>query len=246
MNIDATRFRAALKAVHPSALSPGDAETIMAIAQMSVDADGQENTDEIQMFFALGKTVYFMAGLNETPSPAFPDDDPYETDQRIAGLAAKLSTPESRDLAYAVAHLLTVIDIQIAREEEAFLEKLRTALAISDDHAEELALKLGQAIDSRRVAAAQRASVGNHDANDFSSTGSIQTALVRRPVRSKENDDAIFFDRSRLMTTVKRASSPIPRSSWRWQRSPRSLSATARSSRRTASSRARPARASGS
>ena len=69
-----------------------------------------------------------------------------DDDERIHGLAAKLSTSASKELAYAVSHLLTVVDVQIAPEEEAFLESLRTALGIDDDRADDLAAQLGAAI----------------------------------------------------------------------------------------------------
>jgi hypothetical protein len=144
MTIDAAQLRTALKNVHPGSLSPDDAETIVALAQMSVDADGQEDADEIRMFFALGKAVYELAGLTETPTPTFAVDE--DDDERIHGLAAKLSSASSKELAYAVSHLLTVVDVQIAPEEEAFLENLRTALGIDDDRADDLAAQLGAAI----------------------------------------------------------------------------------------------------
>jgi hypothetical protein len=144
MTIDAAQLRTALQNVHPGTLSAGDAETVVALAQMSVDADGQEDADEIRMFFALGKAVYELAGLKETPTPTFAVDE--DDDERIHGLAAKLSSAASKELAYAVSHLLTVVDVQIAPEEEAFLENLRTALGIDDDRADDLAAQLGAAI----------------------------------------------------------------------------------------------------
>jgi uncharacterized tellurite resistance protein B-like protein len=144
MTIDAAQLRTALKNVHPGTLSADDAETVVALAQMSVDADGQEDADEIRMFFELGKAVYELAGLKETPTPTFAVDE--DDDERIHGLAAKLSSSASKELAYAVSHLLTVVDVQIAPEEEAFLETLRTALGIDDDRADDLAAQLGAAI----------------------------------------------------------------------------------------------------
>jgi hypothetical protein len=144
MTIDAAQLRTALKTVHPATLSAADAETVVALAQMSVDADGQEDAEEIRMFFALGKAVYELAGLTETPTPTFAVDE--DDDERIHSLAEKLSSPASRELAYAVSHLLTVVDIQIAPEEEAFLETLRTVLGIDDDRADDLAAQLGAAI----------------------------------------------------------------------------------------------------
>jgi uncharacterized tellurite resistance protein B-like protein len=144
MTIDAAQLRTALKNVHPGTLSAEDAETVVALAQMSVDADGQEDADEIRMFFALGKAVYELAGMKETPTPTFAVDE--DDDERIHGLASKLSSAASKELAYAVSHLLTVVDVQIAPEEEAFLENLRTALGIDDDRADDLAAQLGAAI----------------------------------------------------------------------------------------------------
>jgi hypothetical protein len=140
---DPAQLRAALRIVHPGTLSSTDAETIVALGQMSVDADGQEDADEIKMFFALGKAVFELAGLADTPTPTFADDD---DEDRIQTLAKSLQSPESRDLAYAVAHLLSVVDVQIAPEEDHFLESLRAALGIEPGRAEELAATLGAAI----------------------------------------------------------------------------------------------------
>src|SRR4051812_45941806 len=110
----AEQFRDTLKTVHPAKLSAEDAETIIELAQMAVDADGQEDVDEIKTFFALGKALFELAGMADTPTPTFVGDD--DDLERIRTLGAKLSTNESRELAYATAHLLTVIDVQIAPE----------------------------------------------------------------------------------------------------------------------------------
>lgn len=144
MTIDAAQLQSALRKVHPGALSRTDAETIVELAQMSVDADGQEDADEIKMFFTVGKAVFALAGLTETPDPTFDADENMET--RLDSLAGSLATKEARELAYAVAHMLTVIDVQIAPEEDAFLENLRGALGLGDDRADELAAEISAAI----------------------------------------------------------------------------------------------------
>jgi hypothetical protein len=144
MTIDATQLQAALRKVHPGALSKADAETIVELAQMSVDADGQEDADEIKMFFTVGKAVFALAGLTETPSPSFDADEDME--ERVESLCGSLATKEARELAYSVAHVLTVIDVQIAPEEDAFLENLRGALGLGDDRADELAADISAAI----------------------------------------------------------------------------------------------------
>src|SRR5690349_13088573 len=107
MTIDAKLLDSALRTIHPGTLSAADAETVVALAQMSVDADGAEDADEIKMFFALGKAVYSLAGLNDTPTPTFFDDD--EEGDRVSELAGKLASPQAKELAYAVAHLLSIV-----------------------------------------------------------------------------------------------------------------------------------------
>lgn len=144
MTIDQAQLATALRTIHSGTLSAGDAETIVALAQMSVDADGQEDPDEIKTFFALGKAVYELAGLSDTPTPTFAVDE--DDEERIRSLAAQLSTPQSRELAYATCHLLSIIDVQIQPAEDDFLTSLREALGLSEDRAEELAATLGEAV----------------------------------------------------------------------------------------------------
>jgi hypothetical protein len=142
MTVDAALLTKALHTIHPGTLSAEDAETVVALAQMSVDADGQEDADEIKMFFTIGKAVYALAGLTDTPTPTFFEDD----EDRLETLAKKLVSREARELAYAVAHLLSIVDVQIQPEEDAFLGQLSEALAIGEERAEELAAQLGEAI----------------------------------------------------------------------------------------------------
>lgn len=144
MTTNAEQFREAMRSVHPDRLPAEDAETIVELAQMAVDADGQEDPDEIQTFFALGKAIYELAGQAETPTPTFIGDE--DDLEHIRALGAKLSSAQARELAYATAHLLTVVDVQIAPEEDSFLETLRIALGISEDRAAELASRMSAAI----------------------------------------------------------------------------------------------------
>jgi hypothetical protein len=144
MSIDPGRFREAIRTIHAGKLAEADAETIVAIAQMTVDADGREDPDEIQTFFAMGKALYELAGINDTPTPTFAGDE--EDDERLRGLANKLGTPAAKDLAYAVAFVMSVSDIDLAPEEGALVEKLQAALAIDEDRAGELASTISSAI----------------------------------------------------------------------------------------------------
>jgi hypothetical protein len=145
MHLDATRLDQLLGTLHPGKLSPTDADTIVSLAQLSVDADDQEDSAEIRLLSSLGKAVFKRAGLDRTPRPELVDaaDD---ADARMHELARKLGTPHAREVAYAVAHLLAISDISIAPAEDRFLVSLRSALAIDPARADEIAALAGASI----------------------------------------------------------------------------------------------------
>jgi hypothetical protein len=134
MHLEPSTIRNIVRARHPDPLAARDAETILALCQLAVDADGREDPDEIAMFFAFGAALYELAGIAGRPTPTASD---LEDDQQLRALAAQLTAPASRELAYAIAHVLTVADT--APEESQFLDQLRTALGLAPDHAAKLA-----------------------------------------------------------------------------------------------------------
>ncbi len=140
---DDVRYRAAIKLIHPGALSEADAETVVAIAQLAVDADGREDAEEIKNFFAMGKAIYGHAGL-ETSTPTFAGDD--KDDERLRALAGQLSSPAAKELAYAVAFMMAIADVDLAPEEGALVEALRDTLGIPEDRADEIAATVSAAI----------------------------------------------------------------------------------------------------
>lgn len=140
---DDTRYRAAIKLIHPGALSEPDAETIVAIAQLAVDADGREDAEEIKNFFALGKAIYGHAGLDAS-TPTFAGDE--EDDERLRTLVGQLSTPAAKELAYAVGFMMAIADVDLAPEEGALVETLRDLLGMTQDRADEIAATVSAAI----------------------------------------------------------------------------------------------------
>jgi hypothetical protein len=143
MNLQPDRVREIVRATHPSALSPADAELVLGLCQLAIDSDGREDPDEIEMFFAFGKAVNELAGLTSTPVPFASDE---EDDVRLASLAKQLTARASRELAYTVAYVLTIADLDMAPEEDEFIERLRAALDIERGRAEELASSVANAI----------------------------------------------------------------------------------------------------
>ena len=140
---DDARYHAAIELIHPGALSEADAETIVAIAQLAVDADGREDAEEIKNFFSLGKAIYKHAGL-ATPTPTFAGDE--EDDERLRTLVGQLSTPVAKELAYAVAFMMAIADVDLAPEEGALVETLRDLLGMTEDRADEIAATVSAAI----------------------------------------------------------------------------------------------------
>ena len=144
MPVADAKLRNVVRASHPGPLSIPDAETILEIAQLAVDADGREDPDEIATFFALGKHVFALAGVAELPTPTFaPDEDDRE---HLTAVAQRLTGPAARELAYTAAYVLTILDVAVAPEEDAFIEDLRVALGLTEARARELAAAIGNTI----------------------------------------------------------------------------------------------------
>jgi tellurite resistance protein len=141
---DDSRYRAAIKLIHPGALSEADAETVVAIAQLTVDVDGREDAEEISKFFAMGKAIFSHAGFENSPTPTFAGDE--EDDERLRALAGQLSTPAAKELAYAVAYMMAVADTDLAPEEGALVDALRETLGLTEDRADEIAASVSAAI----------------------------------------------------------------------------------------------------
>ncbi|MGE0397368.1 MAG: hypothetical protein AB7T06_11650 [Kofleriaceae bacterium] len=144
MTLDTGRFREILMPLHPGPVPAADAEVILELAQLCIDSDGREDADEIQSFFALGKAVFAMAGLSNTPTPTSMGGD--EDNERMRELSGQLSTTHAKELAFACAHLLSISDIDIAPEEDAFIGELRDALSISVERGDEIAAQLNAAV----------------------------------------------------------------------------------------------------
>ncbi len=147
MNLHPAAIRSIVRARHAGPLPPADAEAILGLCQLAVDADGREDADEIAMFFAFGAAVNELAGIAGADTPTFASD--LDDGEQLDVLAQQLVTQPSRELAYTIAYVLTVADVDIAPEESEFIENLRAALRIEPDRADALAAEIGAAITPR-------------------------------------------------------------------------------------------------
>jgi hypothetical protein len=130
------QLRNAFGVIHILPLSLEDAEAILELAQLVVDVDGGEDTDEIKLFFQVGKVVYELAEAPDATIPTFASDQ--EDEERMFELATQLKSRETRELAFCVARALAEADLEIVAAEETFLGRLRSLLSISKERADEL------------------------------------------------------------------------------------------------------------
>ena len=137
------QLKAAFGVIHILPLEKSDAEAILELAQIVVDIDGQNHTDEMGLYFGVGKLLFELAEAPDAEVPTFVSDE--EDDQRMFELATQLKSTEARELAWAVARTLAEADLEIGPEEDKFVEQLRKLLSITKERAEELDLLLRSA-----------------------------------------------------------------------------------------------------
>lgn len=160
MNIDASQYQKIVDAAFQgttsasayrdsysaTTLPPGDAELIIAIAQLAVAADRVDDPDERALFEALAALVYKHAKLDSSAPTLAPVDDDEQRIEHLRSHAAQLAGKPSAALAFAVAYVLVIADLELAPEEGALLDTLREALGLDEDRAEDLTAAVGAAI----------------------------------------------------------------------------------------------------
>jgi hypothetical protein len=120
-----------------------DATQVRAIVRtgyLAAEIDLDEDSDERATLDGIGEQLSRVANLPIEPiplvSPLPLDDEDRRT--RIRELAIELTTRGARELAYVVAYLLAVADVELAPAETRFLADLQTTLRIDDDRAADL------------------------------------------------------------------------------------------------------------
>lgn len=130
------QLRSAFQTIHILPVTREDAEAILELAQLVVDIDGTEDSDEIKLFFAIGKLLFEHAELPDADVPTFATDQ--DDEERMFELATQLRATETRELAFVVARSLAEANLEIVAAEETFISRLRGLLSISRERAEEL------------------------------------------------------------------------------------------------------------
>jgi tellurite resistance protein len=121
-----------------SKLTAPEAELVVAIAQLAVAADRVEDPDESALFNQLAGHIYQHANVKTTPPTLGPVED---ADQRLDHLrshAAQLQGKASAALAYAVAYILAISDMDLDPDEGEMLDVLCEALGLDEEKADDL------------------------------------------------------------------------------------------------------------
>lgn len=147
MNVDASQYKAIVAATKAGdSLPANEAELIIAIAQLAVAADRIDDADERQLFADLAGHVYKHAKLSTTVPELGPVDDDDAREDHLRSHAGQLVGKPSAALAFAIAYILVISDLELAPEESDLLDVLREALGIDEDTAGELSATVAEAI----------------------------------------------------------------------------------------------------
>jgi tellurite resistance protein len=119
------------------ALAAAEVTAILQLGWLVAEIDLREDSDELAVWRSIARRLMTTSGDSpacvEPVSPLPLDDE--ERTARIHELAAKLSTRSARELAYAIAYLVAVADVELGPIEQSFLDQLRRALGIEEERA---------------------------------------------------------------------------------------------------------------
>lgn len=121
-----------------SKLTAPEAELVVAIAQLAVAADRVEDPDERALFEQLAGHIYVHANVATTPPSLGPVEDAEQRIDHLKSHAAQLKGKASAALAYAVAYILAISDMDLDPDEGLMLEILREALGLDEEKADDL------------------------------------------------------------------------------------------------------------
>jgi len=121
-------------------LRPREIRTVLLIAQLAAAIDLDDDPDEQTLLQTLTSRLCALEGLSPDRIPQLapiPTDDE-ERAARVAALVRELPTTGARDLAFALAYLLIVADLELAPVEDSLLQQLQRELTIPGDRARDL------------------------------------------------------------------------------------------------------------
>jgi hypothetical protein len=129
-------------------ISPPELRTLLQVVQLAAEIDLDEDPAELTLLRSLTDRLCTATGiaLDRFPllSPIPTDDE--ERAAQLAALVQQLPTTGTRDLAFALAYLMIVSDLELAPIEDALLHPLQRALTIPPVRASRLLDAVGRIV----------------------------------------------------------------------------------------------------
>jgi hypothetical protein len=142
--VDQSRLRRIVEHLVPrESIDRVQATTLLEIAQLAAGADQREDPAELAMLQSVAQQIGLKPG-EIRPIPPVPDEEARVS--WIRALAAQLETRSARELAFALAFLLSVADLELAALETSALEEFQRALDVEDRRAIDLVIFLTETV----------------------------------------------------------------------------------------------------
>ena len=133
MKLDDSKIRDAFKAIHTDTLTRDNAAVIIDVARFAASVDGRMDMAEMATVARLSKILYAMAGEPDAPVPSTPMAAGW-----LDQIRGKLTGPGPRELAYACARLVILVDRKVTKEETELATKLSENLGLAATRVQEL------------------------------------------------------------------------------------------------------------
>lgn len=141
IQIDNATFQRLLNTVGATKLDPREIPAVIQLVEIAAAVDLDDDRAERTLLRALTPRLCALGRISEEailPLSRVPTDHE-ERAAHLAALAARIITPEARELAFALAYLVAVADLELSPVEGTMIAQLQRTLAISDDRGDELA-----------------------------------------------------------------------------------------------------------
>ncbi len=139
MDIDRAQFQNIQQAVGATALTPSEAELVVAIAKLAVAADRVDDPEEQRLFDQLAGHLYSAARVSTSPPVLDPIDDDEARREQLRTHGAQLLGKPAGSLAYALSYILTIADLDLAEEEIEIVDLIGESVGLSPESCDELA-----------------------------------------------------------------------------------------------------------
>jgi hypothetical protein len=151
--VDQTKLRRIIDSIVANEdLNRNEVTMVLQIAQLAAGSDDVERPIEHSLLQAIAQRVGALVGIKPdelSDIPRIDDDDARLS--RLRALAAELHTRAARELAFAMAFLVSISDLDLAAVERTDLEELQHAIGVDDRRAMDLVVQLTETIAQERT-----------------------------------------------------------------------------------------------